>query len=825
MNILQDLRYALRRLASTPLFTGFAVVSLALGIGATTSIYSAAYELVLRPAVMGNPDTVVDIYNREPLEGSGYVYPEQRFSIPDFEDLHAQQTRFSRMSAWTGWGGPITTAERAEVVQGEAVDGEFFSVVGVGASLGRLIQTIDNDPGAPDVVVISYAFWERWFGGDPTVIGRRLRIREKTFEIVGVAEPEFRGVRNPNLQPSAFWVPLMPSLRASTDSLRLNHRNSALLNVKAQMKPGVTMDAARADVKRVAGIVDGKAPVVWDRSIAERRLLGPRQWFVAANLNRFSTGDTFSVSLVAVLMGAVGLVLLVACTNLANLMLARVSRRRYEFAVRMALGASRWRLIREQIVEGGVVAVAGGALAIVTAWLAMQWIHGSAQLFGSFVFLNPRFNGSVAAVAILATLLTMFVFSLLPALQTTRTRVDAAIRADGANMSMRWRGRRLLITAQVVVSTVLITTAFLAAQQLHSVANRDLGLDLNNIAAVSMDFDYSHYDQTRARSALDAGIDKARRLPGIEKAAVATGFPLGPDGSARLINGPQTKDVGLIAGTPEMFAVFGVRLKRGRFFDENDSAANSPVAVVSEGVVSRLFPTGDALGRQVTLKSGYSIDPRPDEVVTIVGVVAEPNAAAVGRRSNGYAFRPWAQRYDPRPYIVARTNDPAAQLEALTRVIRETGRDIVISYRFTGPGVVLMSNLAPRIVGTVAGILGCFALILSLIGLYGVLGHIVAGRTREVGVRIALGADRRQIMRMILLQGLEPVISGLVLGLILGAAARSAFQPLIVQVFPAFDPLVFVLVPLPFAVAASIACYIPARRASRVDPLVALRDL
>jgi len=841
--MIQDIRYALRRLWASPVFTLFAVITLALGIGVTTAIYSAVYALVLRQDSIKDIDRVVNIYHRQP-DPTGWQ-SEMLFSWPDFQDLRVQQSHFISMTGWSQFGGPIVDGNDSEVIRGEKVDGSYFTVVEAQPVLGRLLQDADDETGAPAVAVISHAFWQRWFRGDPTIIGHRIRIGNQIFEVVGVVEPRFRGVASPNLMPTPVWIPIAATTGTYVRERSRDNRNEGMVFVKGRLKPGSTIDDARKEIAVIAAKLDVRAPMVFNRALGAFRMLGGRKWIVtpATSVQQYQTLDNFAVSLGAALMAGVGLVLLVACTNLANLMMARASARRHEFAVRLALGGSRWRLIREQLIEGCLIAAAGGFAGMLVARFVMVLLSGSFHLApGIFVEVTPAFNASVALVGIGAAGLTLLVFSLLPAFHTTRIGVGHALRADGATSSQRWRGRRFLITAQVIVSTIFVTIAFLCAQQIYAVASLDLGVDLDRIATAQVNSIYSRFDEQRMRFVMNTALENIRGKVGVERVALASSIPLRGGDSVTIKVPGRRAGAHLIIGTPEMFEVFGTRLKRGRLFNDQDASTMAPVAVISEVTAARMFEGLDPLGRQIQIEQvirypipGGPPEIRTNDVVTVVGVVADPNERALNDLNRpesrafirtGDVFRPWSQAYLPNFSIVVRSaGDPSRLVDTVRQGIRDAASDAVVDYAGTGLAIVGAANVMPKAVGSIAALLGGFALMLSLVGLYGVLAHMVAGRTREMGVRIALGADRRRIAAMIVLQGLEPVIVGLVLGLIVGAGARSAFQGLIVQYFPAFDPLVFALVPIPFAIAATVACYLPARRAARVDPLVALRDL
>ena len=830
-NLGTDFRHALRRLVTTPLFTLFAVATLALGIGATTAIYSAV-EALLRPPNILDIDRVVNIYHQEP-PGSG---PMILLSWPDYQDLAVQQTSFNQLAPWRLFRLPVVESGRAEVVRGETVGGNYFPLVGVQPELGRVLQPSDDQPGAPPVVVISHAFWQRWFGGDPSVVGRTLRVADEVFEVVGVVEREFRGVDIPNVLPTPLWMPLAIGMRLDPSMRELAlDRERRRLFVMARLKPGVSLDQARADVTTIAGRLDLTSPIGLNTTRrAPRPYVTSRPWHVmpAADVRLDESTDAFAVPLATALAVAVTLVLLVACTNLANLMLARISRRRQEVAVRLAMGASRWRVIREQLAEGSLVAVAGGLCGVFVARVLMAMLDGPVRVSSGLVIqLAPAFNASVIGASVGATALTLIVFSLLPAIRSTRPDIRAALNADGSTTSSRWQGRRSLIAGQVMVSTILITLALLCVQQIQYVASQDLGVDLDRLAAVHLDFEMSGYDEPRTRAFLERALRDARGRVGVQQVALASAIPLST--SIQNVNldaegrsyAEWNQAARLVSGSPEIFDVLGMEVVRGRSFDGRDGSGAPPVAVISEVAARGLYGTVDVVGRQLQARrQQLPGQPEPSiDNLTIIGVVAEPDTEVLARPA-GYLFRPWAQDYNAGVTLVGRTQgDPLTLVDPLRRTVTAIDPEIVVVDSGTGIVLAGASNLMPKIMGSIAGLLGALTLILSLSGLYGVLSHLVAGRTREVGVRMALGADRGRVARMVMRQGLRPVVFGLIAGLAIGAGSRMLMRPLIAGFFPALDPVVLALVPAPFILAATLACYLPARRAARVDPMVALR--
>jgi predicted permease len=834
-DIVTDARYALRRLRSAPGFTLFAAATLALGIGATTAIYSAV-DTVFRPPFMRDIDRVVNIYHSRPFGASG---PMMWVSWPDYEDLKSGQTRLEHLTAWTRFRHAVTARGRTELIMGELVEGEYFPLVGVRPALGRLLTPADDQPNAPPVVVMGYAFWQTWFGGDPAVIGETVRIGGELFDVVGVVQPEFRGVDMPKIAPTPLWIPLSAGLRLDPGLAEgaLN-RERRQFWVKGRMRPDGSLEEVRAEIAAVAAALDSTEPIGRGLPPAAGAFQSSRPWFVmpAGDVRLHESADIVVAPVAIAVMAAVVLVLLVACTNLANLMLARTARARHEVAVQVALGASRARVIRSQLIEGALLALAGGAGAVLVARALMTVLGSPIRIETLTVQLDPQLNLPVLVAAAAATLLTLVVFGLVPAWLSTRGHVRAALY-QGGRASIRWRGRAGLIAAQVTVSTVLIGLAFLCVQQVRATGRHDFGADLDRFAAARIDFARSGYDEPRARAFLDEAVQALRLRPGVARVAIASTTPHGMSlSSATLVPVDAVSearlDAELIAGTEEMFTTFGIEIRRGRGFDVRDARDGDPVAVIDETAARRLFGTVDPLGRRVEIRRRSFVgEPDvPPATVTIVGIAEALDAEALGRSQRFYVYRPWAQEYASSVALVARTaGDPSALVDPLRRVVAGMDPGVVVLDAATGTTLARADNLVARVTGVLTGLLGGLALLLSLVGLSGVLSQIVTSRTHEIGVRMALGAQARRLAGMIVRQGLLPVAAGVATGFglwIAVAVLLRGYGPYLAltMVLPTFDPLALAVVPVTLLVAGAAACYVPARRAARVNPVVALRQ-
>jgi predicted permease len=826
-----DIRHAARRLVATPTFTLFSILTLALGIGATTAVYSAVHAAVLRPLPLADLDRVANLYHMDPRGGGSL--PMIGLSLQDLADYAAAQTSFAALAPWSRFRHALVAHGTSEVIVGEMVGGQYFRVVGLEAALGRVIQPADDHPGAPRVMVLSDNLWRRRFDADPHVLGQAVNLGGDLFEIVGVMPPSFRGVDMPNVMPTAAWVPLSSTRSPNNDTMR--DRERRWLMVKGRLKPGVSMEQAHAEFQAIGKQLDAAHPIGQELDPRYRSAWArQRNWFLmpAGDVRMHESTDALVGPMVITIMVTVGLVLLVACTNIANLMLARGSARRNEHGVRLALGASQWRLVRAQVVEAGLVTVAGGLAAFLVAQIVMvHLLSPSFQVAPGFVIrFEPEFNGAVAAIALLSTLLAVLVFGLVPALHATRTSLREVLASDGVGSAApRWRGRRNLLALQVAVSAGLVAVAFLCAGHVRATARQDSGMDLDRIAFAQVDFRLLQRDETHGRRVLDRALVLAGALPGVEAVAVSSGLPAGVMTPGVMIAGEQPLAGGLqlIAATPDIFSVLGLTIVSGRAFSAQDTSEAAPVVVVSESVARLVAGEESAVGRPLTIERRRWVgeQPNPPRTVTVVGVAADTDTGGLGQRSGGAIYLPFAQHYEPGVVIVARAANAVGLPDRLRRVVQQADPDTAVLQALTGAELIASTTTVLRVGSVGSGLLGTLALVLAMAGLYGVMADLVGRRTREIGIRMALGADRRRMLRMVLLDGMRPVVHGLLLGIGFGAVLRMLFRPMFVRILPAFDPWLLVIVPAAFVGCALLAAWLPARRASRVDPNVALRAL
>ena len=824
----RDIRLALRRLGATPLFTTFAILSLAVGVAITTAVYSIVDAVFLRGLGIHEPDRVAVIvtpYSGRLLTGT--------VSEPDFRDVQTAQTSFSHVAASATFVRRLALPSVTEMVIGESVSGSYFATLGVGAKLGRTIQPSD-DAGGGRVVMLSDTLWRRRFASDPRIVGATVAISGEPFEIIGVAPASFSGPRG-WLVGTQFWIPLGTESRLKesprTAAPRATARDDRRLTVFGRLATEVTIAAASAEMQTIAERLDeffpprfrGKGVGATDRPWRAKTM-------AAISDDEDSAVRRFGMTLVAL----VGLVLVVACTNLGNLVLARGSTRLRELAVRRALGASRWRLVREQCLES-VMLAAGGAFASYVMFellrVVMDTEFSLAMPFGGRTTLSfhPALNVPALTIAVSSLLIALVVFGLEPAIQLTRTLdVRGALAGGSAAGPQRGRRQRLLLRWQVAIAAGFFIIATMFVKYSIAEARHDSGIDLDRIGVAVLNFDTPEWNEPRARRIFDRVLDELRRHPSVEAASLSSGLPFGVPSTLRLSISPleQTSAarmdpqvVTTIAGAPSMFRTLGVEILRGRGFDDRDGPAAPRVVVLSEFTARQMFGTADVVGREMAV--GQTRSP----TATIVGVAADTDVGSIFADPRPLAYVPLTQHYQPLITVVARASGSVPNaVGAMREAIRRADPDVAVDTIGTGRSVLAGPFQVLRGLGMTAVGLGAITLLLAMAGLYGIQSHIIANRTREIGVRMSLGATAGQIKRMVLVDGYRPVLDGLIFGLSIGLVGRAIARAYLELDVAIVDPWMLVVTPIPLICAAFFACYLPARRAAAVDPNVALRS-
>jgi predicted permease len=804
----RDLRYALHQVIGSPGFTAVAVLTLSIGIGANTAVFSVVNELLLRPPPhVVEPERVVTIWTSD---FSGPPYGAS--SYPDYETFREQRDVMASVAAFGLVPANLIEAEQTTRLALEEVTPSYFDVLGVRAALGRMF--VDADDGTT-TVVIGHALWRDRFGADPAIVGRTVRINTGVFTVVGVAPEGFIGSLRAFGGVDA-WVPL-ESVSTAAGEGRRAERGSRRWLLLGRLRPGVSLDEARARFAVVANQLLAAYPEEWRDVTARGRsitILPESESRVPPEI-----GPGAFVGFLGLLLAGFALVLLICCVNVANLLLARGAARLKDLAIRISLGASRARLVRQLMIESAVLAAlgcAGGVLVTYAATrLLAQW-----RLPGDFA-VNAEVDWRVVVFAVTAALVTAVIFGLAPALNVTRLGASAALK-DGALAGKRRVGLRdALIVAQVSISLVLLVGAGLFLRSLQQAATVDPGFDASNVAVASFDLRTQGYGETSARAFYAELVERVAALPGVSAATLAQKIPLSGDSGRRRAGvegyepqpGEDMEFHNNVVG-PDYFEV--MRLVSGRPFTADDRDGAPQVAVVNETFAARYWPDENPIGRRLTF-FGQAAD------IEIVGVAGDGKYEGLTEASRPYIYRPFLQQYEDMVLHVRLARDADAFLPVLRGEIRALDSQLPILRLATMRAETAFATFPQRVAATLLGACAVLALLLAAVGLYGVVAYAVSQRTREIGIRIALGAQRHAVVRMALEGSLKLVAVGLAIGLMLSLVAGRAVEAFIGDVSAA-DPVVLVAGPLVMLACAAAASWLPARRAANVDPLKALRE-
>ena len=803
----RDLNYAARTLWKTPGFTAVAVLAVALGVGANTTIFSCVNALLLRPFAYETTDRVVMVWERR-------VDRFERNSVApaNYLDWREQTRVFEELAAYGQQHFSLDEGGEPERVPGARVTPSLFRVLAARAERGRTFTEEEGRPGADDVVVISRGLWRQRFGSDPDIVGRSVRVDGRARTVVGVMPQEF----DFPLNASQVWAPL------SFEPKEARNRFSHYLQVVGLLRPGVTPEQADAEVS----------------AVAERA----RQLYPDSNEGRTAFAETLTASFtrgpkpyLLILLGAVGFVLLIACANVANLLLVRASSRQRELAVRAALGASRWRLVRQLLTESLLLALVGGAAGLLLSVWGIEFISkGIPPTFTKFIpgWKNLGIDTTVLLFTLGASVLTGVAFGIFPALQATRTNLSESLKEGGqkgaAGGLRRNRMRSLLVVAEVALSLVLLAGAGLMVRSFYEMTRADLGLKPEGVLTLQMSLPRAAYPEPAQRANFyEQLVARVRALPGVASAAAINFVPMdrsGTTSSQFSVEGepPPPKDrrpyANHLVATPGYFEAAGVRVLKGRGFTEADDERARPVCLVNESLARRFFPRGDAVGRGIVV----SEDEGPWE---IVGVAADVKNEDLEEQAELEFYRPLRQTPWYTMALVVRAAEgttPANLAPAVRGEVKALDPGLPVYNVRTMREVVEEAVSPKRLAMSLLAFFALGALLLAAVGLYSVMSYAVAQRTHEIGIRVALGAQARDILRLVVGQGLALTLAGLALGLV-GALLLTRVMASILYGVSATDPLVFGGVALVLGLAALLACLVPARRATKVDPMVALR--
>ncbi|HEX7314427.1 MAG TPA: ABC transporter permease [Pyrinomonadaceae bacterium] len=818
---LKDVRFGLRVLWKSKGFTAVAVLTLGLGIGVNAAIFSGVSAFVLRPLDgVGEPEGVVSVFETNATDGShGY----NDFSYPDLLDYRARTDVFEGLLAHTLTQAALGESENADVVWGQLVTGNFFDVLKVKMQHGRgFLPEEDATPGTHPVIVLSDDLWRKRFNADPGVVGRQIQINGRPLTVVGVTSPEFTGAKW--ALGMKFWAPLMSKQFVSGGTNDwTTQRGNHWLEVLGRLKPGVTREQAASALTTVATQLQNEYPAARNKSV--RVLVMPERegrWDDMGGVVRLSSGLALAL---------VGLVLLVACANVANMMLARSVVRRREIGIRLALGAGRWRVVRQLLTESVILSLLGGALGLVLSFWMTDALTSFFPQIAYTIALDVSPDRRALLFTLAVSLCTGLVFGLAPALQASRPDLVPVLKGEAqrAGRARRFSLRNALVVAQVALSLVVLVCAGLFVQSFRHAKSIDPGFATRDAFLVSVNPGLFGYEKEQGRDFYRRLAERVRATPGVEAAGYVDWMPLGDSSSSW---GPvyaaeqpepppgEGMDAHVEIVTGGYFKAMRIPLVEGREFDERDREGLKPEAlIINETLARRLWPNEKSfVGRRMALGRGANA-----EALEVVGVARDTKLRTLGETPRGLMYVSVDQTYRGGLNLVVRApGGGEAVVGAVRQAVKEIdGRMPLYNVR-TIEQHLTWAFWAQNMAASLATAFGLLALVLAAVGLYGVVAYTVARRTHEIGIRVALGAQGRDILRIVLGQGMALTLVGLVAGLVGAFALARMLSSLLYGISPG-DPATYILVALLLAVVALLACLVPARRATKVDPMVALR--
>ena len=812
----QDLRYAVRLLVRNPLFALTAIVSLAIGIGANTAIFTIASALLFRsPSGVADPARLVDIGRSQ--DGQGF----DNGSYPNYLDIRARSTMFDGVYAYRLGPEPMSlgSEDGAERVFGDMVSQNYFTVLGTRPAIGRLFSAVDSEQtGAAPVVVLSHAFWQRRFNADRAVVGQTIRLNGRSFTVIGVAPESFHGT---SVFAGDLWVPItmIGDVSPRRSISILTSRESVWLVMGGRLKPGVTVKQAQAELTTIGQALEREFPV-------ENRGKGLR---VVAQSPVPGNGGPVA-AFFAVLMGVVSMVLAIACANVAGVLLARATARRREIAVRLAIGAGRGRLIRQLLVESALLFVIGGAVGLALARVMTTLLLALLPALPLPVDLSLPLDLRAVAFTFALSVVAAMLAGIAPALQASRAEVIGDLKSDALGGPERQRLRNTFVVGQVAFSIVLVVVAALFARALNRAATIDPGFDPNGLELASLDLSLAGFTRDTGPAFASELIQRVRSLPGVEAATLAAMIPLGNGGMG--IGGlavpgahsgpPRFFETDWNVVTPGYFAAMRMRLVAGRDFTDADRTGSRPVIIVNQTAARRWWPNENPIGKTLLQDTGTRAEPGTTRTLTVIAVASDAKYRFLGEEPRTFVYVPIAQEFVPRTTIIARSANGQRLTAQLRALVARLNPNLPIVMAQTFDDYSALGLVPQRVAASVSGSLGLVGLLLAALGIYGVTAYMVASRTREIGVRIALGAQPAVVVRMVVRQGMSLALSGAAIGLALAAGASRLLGSLLFGVAPA-DPLAFGGSALLFVVIGLVACLVPARRAAHVDAMQALR--
>ena len=832
---MQDVKYALRMLLKSPAFTAIAVLTLALGIGANTAIFSFTDQILLRDLPVPNPGQLVVLRSPGPHHGHTWADIDngaQSFSYPTYKDLRARATGivFSGLLASRIGDVSVTAHGSTERAQGDLVSGNFFETLEAQPALGRLFTMQDETaPGANTVAVLSYGYWTRQFGGDSSILNKPLVVNGIPLTVVGVAPKGFYGVEFGT--PPDVYVPVTMKEQMAPNMLqKLGDRTDHWLPIMGRLKPGMTIARAQAALQPIyEPMLQSDAKLLHLSGNNLKRFTSKPLLLASGAHGRLVLQDSTKEPLL-VLMSMVGLVLLIACANLAGLLVARGEARQREIALRLTLGAGRGRLVRQLLTESVLIGVAGGAAGIALASWCLNAMVGAIPPGQGIVGLASRIDLRVLAFAIVITLGTSILFGLAPAMRSTRVDLHSTLKEQGSSTSLSRSSvglRKALIVAQVALTAVLLVGAGLFARTLTNLEHASLGVNTSHVLQFGVAPGLIGQSSAQTQQFGDTARREIAALPGVRSVSASSVPIFSDDDSSSNItpegypmHAGENTDVLRDYIGPNFFSTMGIPLLSGREFTDGDTATNTKVCIINQKLAQRFFAGRNPIGLHIAIGAGDKVHPD----IEIVGVVANSKWDTPSSDIVPFMYQPYSQDTNLRSlaFYVRTEREPGAMAATLHSTISRLEPNLPVNDLRTLEAQVSSSIFSQKLVATLSVSLALLAALMAALGLYGVLAYVVARRTREIGIRMALGGQRADILRMVMGQGARLTVIGGAIGIGVALAASQWVASLLYGV-TARDPLTFVGVVVLLAIVTGAACYLPARRATRVDPMVALR--
>jgi predicted permease len=829
-SILQDVRYGIRQLRQSPGFTSVAVLSLALGIGANTAIFQLVNAIRLKMLPVRDPQELVSIdFEKGSARAGWWSSRSANLTYAQWDQIRTQQQAFTGVLAWSAARFNLAHGGEPRFAEGLYVSGEFFRHLGVNPILGRTFTAQDDNESCSPGAVLSHAFWQREFGGDPGILGHTVSLDGNSIPIIGVMPPSFFGVEVGNRYDVA--IPLCADrLLAEDKKGRIPLQTAWWLSIMGRLKPGWTAQSATAHLHTLSPrIMQATLPPGYKPDLAKR--------FLANKLGATDVGTGVSglrreyERPLWLLMATTGLVLLIACANLANLLLARASVREPEIAIRLAIGAARWRLVRQLLAESLLLAIAGAVLGAGLAFALSRTLVAFISTPNNPLFVSLEMDWRMLGFTAVLAVLTCLLFGLLPALRATYLSPVSAMRAGGRSVTAgreRFGLRRALVATQVALSLVLLVGALLFVRSLHNLLTTDAGFQSEGLLTINIDFSRAQYPKERRLVVYRDLSDRLSALPGVVAVAQVGFTPvsgsgwnnsIGPDGAPAAASG---KDSWFNRAGPGYFQTMGTRLLAGREFNDRDVLSSPKVAIVNEMFARKFFGGANPVGRTFHLEAEAG---KPEPLFQIVGLVKNTKYQQLREDFRAIGFFPTLQDESPGPgatFVLRLAGSPSRLMTAAKATMAAMSPSIGIEFR-SFSAQLEESLLRERLMATLSGGFGLLAGLLATLGLYGVIAYMVARRRNEIGVRIALGAGRGCVIRLVLREAVLLLGIGLVAGVLLALWAGRAAATLLFGLQP-YDPVSMIAAVVVLTVIALAASYAPARRAAALEPIVALRD-